>query len=106
MSKVFQYAVVRYVPDIIRDEAVNVGVLIKAVEGHRFECKFLPRSTTVRKLWPRADSALVKNFQQQLVVCAKDNNRSGTSVVLLKLIFLIGRVRSLTAIFNSPCRAP
>src|SRR5216683_4251685 len=77
MSQLFQYVVVRYVPDIVRDEAVNVGVLIKAVEGHRFEFKFLPRSATVRKLWPKADSALVKNFQQQLAVCAKNNEPLG-----------------------------
>jgi DUF3037 family protein len=77
MSKLFQYAVVRYVPDIIRDEAVNVGVLITAVDGHRFEFKFLPRSATVRKLWPKADSALVKNFQQQLTICAKNNKPLG-----------------------------
>jgi len=77
MSNLFQYTVVRYVPDIIRDEAVNVGVLIKSVEGHRFECRFLPRSATVRKLSPKADSALVKNFQQQLTVCAKNNEPLG-----------------------------
>jgi hypothetical protein len=77
MSKLFQYSVVRYVPDVIRDEAVNVGVLVKAVEGHRFEFKFLPRSATVRKLWPEADSSLVRNFQKQLTTCAKNNEPLG-----------------------------
>jgi hypothetical protein len=77
MKKIFQYSIVRYVPDVVRDEAVNVGVLVRSAEGNRFEFKFLPRSATVRKLWPEADSALVRNFQKQLTSCAKNNEPLG-----------------------------
>jgi len=79
MSKIFQYSIVRYVPDVVRDEAVNVGVLVRAAEGERFEFKFLPRSATVRKLWPGADQALVRNFERQLTSCAENDEPLGRS---------------------------
>jgi hypothetical protein len=65
----YQYVVVRYVPNVLRDEAVNVGVLARAVEAHEFDYRFLPRSATVRQLWPGADRRLVRNFESQLAVC-------------------------------------
>jgi len=77
MTKVFQYSIVRYVPDVIRDEAVNVGVLVRAAEGQRFAFKFLPRSATVRKLWPGADQALVRNFERQLTSCSEKDEPLG-----------------------------
>jgi Protein of unknown function (DUF3037) len=66
VSSRFQYSVVRYMPNVVRDEAVNVGVLIWSVEGHLFRSKFLRRSSAVRKLWPGADQDLVANFQRQI----------------------------------------
>jgi hypothetical protein len=62
----FQYSVVRYVPNVIRDEAVNVGVLVWEVDRPLFEAKFLPRSSAVRRLWPSADQQLVPRFQREL----------------------------------------
>lgn len=66
MTKRFQYVVVRYVPNVVRDEAVNVGVILREVGRDAYEFKFLPRSATVRKLWPTADQRLVAHFQRQL----------------------------------------
>src|SRR6266511_4000243 len=62
----FQYAVIRYVPNVVRDEAVNVGVLVRDAERGDFAYRFLPRSVTVRRLWPDADRQLVTNFEKQL----------------------------------------
>lgn len=70
MSSRFQYSVVRYMPNVVRDEAVNVGVLIWAVDGNLFRSKFLRRSSAVRKLWPSADQDLVANFQRQILLVA------------------------------------
>ena len=57
MPQRFQYAVLRYVPNVIRDEAVNVGVVVRDLEREEFEYRFLPRSATVRKLAPQADKS-------------------------------------------------
>jgi hypothetical protein len=66
MSERFQYSIVRYVPNVVRDEAVNVGVLVRAVDGTAFTFRFLPRASAVRKLWPGADQRLVRLFEKQL----------------------------------------
>ena len=66
MTRRFQYVVVRYVPNVIRDEAVNVGIVCREVGKDTHVFKFLPRSATVRKLWPTADQKLVAHFQRQL----------------------------------------
>lgn len=62
----FQYSVIRYVPDVVRDEGVNVGVLVRTVGSSEFDFKFLPRSATVRKFSPQADTRLVNNFEREL----------------------------------------
>lgn len=72
-SSRFKFVVFRYVPNIVRDEAVNIGVFVREVSGDEYDFKFLPRSATVRKLWPDADTNLVKNFERQL----KHSKRSG-----------------------------
>src|SRR5437867_4926673 len=71
MPQRFQYAVLRYVPNVIRDEAVNVGVVVRDLEREEFEYRFLPRSATVRKLAPQADQQIVNNFSRQLAVARR-----------------------------------
>jgi hypothetical protein len=71
MESVYQFSIVRYVPSIVRDEAVNVGVLVRARDGSEFDFKFLPRTATVRKLWPDADTQVVTQFERQLRKAAK-----------------------------------
>jgi len=66
MMERYQYSVVRFVPNVVRDEGVNVGVIIKEAEGAKFVYRFLPRGATVRRLWPDADERLVNNFAHQL----------------------------------------
>jgi hypothetical protein len=72
MERRFQYSVVRYVPNIVRDEAVNVGVLMRAVDATEFEARFLPRGSAVRKLWPTADREIVRNFERELEKAATE----------------------------------
>lgn len=62
----YQYAVIRYVPDVVRDEAINVGVIVREVSGEQFDFRFLPRAATIRRLWPEADQNLVKHFEKIL----------------------------------------
>lgn len=62
----YQYVVVRYVPNVIRDEGVNVGVIVRDLGTGGYQFRFLSRSATVRKLWPTADQRLVGHFERQL----------------------------------------
>src|SRR6266704_1730172 len=58
MSERSQYVIVRYVPNVVRDEAVNIGVIIRGVGSSHFDFKFLPRSATIRKISPEAEQQL------------------------------------------------
>lgn len=62
----YKYIVLRYVPDIVRDEAVNVGILIQGLEGAPFQFRFLPRTAAIHKLDPKADETVVRKFEAQL----------------------------------------
>jgi len=66
MTGVFQYAVVRFVPDVVRDEGINVGVIVRDSNNHEFAHRFLPRGAAIRKLAPAADRRLVANFEHEL----------------------------------------
>jgi len=66
MTVVFQYAVVRYVPDVVRDEALNVGVIVRSIDGGEFTFRFLPRSSSVRRLWPGSDRMVIRHLENQL----------------------------------------
>ncbi len=77
MSERTQYVIVRYVPNVVRNEAVNIGVIIRRVGGPQFDFKFLPRSATVRKISPEADQQLVKNFERQLTVSRDEGKPIG-----------------------------
>lgn len=48
MEPLFQYSVIRHVNDVVRDEAVNVGVIIKSADGKQAAIKLLP-PTLVRR---------------------------------------------------------
>lgn len=73
MPDSYQFAVVRYVPNVVRDEAVNVGLVLRALDSKAFHFRFLKRSATVRKLWPDADQALVTHFEKQLTRAVKED---------------------------------
>src|ERR1051325_8527808 len=59
-----QYCVVRYVPDAIRNESVNIGVVVEAgVNGGRStECKFAESLTRAAKLDPSLKSISVERI--------------------------------------------
>lgn len=77
MSERTQYVIVRYVPNVVRDEAVNIGVIIRRVDAPQFDFKFIPRSATVRKISPEADQQLVKNFERQLMLSRDEGKPVG-----------------------------
>ena len=55
----FEYAVVRVVPRVEREEFVNAGVLLYCRERDFLEARVELESDRLRALWPGADLALV-----------------------------------------------
>jgi hypothetical protein len=62
----FQYVVVKYVPNVLRDESVNVGVIVRDVHNQDFGYRFLSRGAVVKKLWPNADTQIVRHLEHEL----------------------------------------
>jgi hypothetical protein len=69
MPHKYEYTIIRYVPDVVRDEAVNVGVLVRDFAGTEFHFRLRPRTTAVHGIAPTADGQLVANFRKQLMLC-------------------------------------
>jgi len=62
---------------VVRDEALNIGVIVRGVGIEFFDFRFLPRSATIRKISPDADQKLVKNFERQLGVAKEEGSPIG-----------------------------
>ncbi len=55
----FNYSIIRYVPSVLRGEALNVGVALETDDGRRL-VKFAGSLSRVRALFPDADTATVR----------------------------------------------
>ena len=58
-----RYRVLRYTPNLVRDEWVNIGVLLEEVEGYRHEARLITEPgelARVRRLHPSADEDLLR----------------------------------------------
>ena len=68
-EKIFHYRILRYLPNPIRDEWVNIGVLLEEFNAERREIKVIeePRDITrVRQLHSRADQDLLRSLPGEL----------------------------------------
>jgi hypothetical protein len=61
----FQYSVVRYVDDVVRDEPINVGVIVRDQALSEATAKFLPAAAVSRRAGAKALS-LTLGLQQSL----------------------------------------
>ena len=57
-----QYVIVRYVPDEVRAETINIGVIGFAPGEGTVRAKFVTRYTSLATRYPGADSGLIKTF--------------------------------------------
>lgn len=67
-KKTLQYRIVRYTPDLVRDECVNVGVLLEEASGARQEVRLIhetPEIARVRRLHPNADEDLLRSLSAE-----------------------------------------
>ncbi len=61
--KTYSYWVVRYTPNLIRDEWLNIGVLLLDSEGRRLESRFIEENAEyarVRRLHPNSDEVVLR----------------------------------------------
>ena len=65
----YRYRVLRYLPNLIRDEWVNIGVILEEVDGARRAVRLIEEAAEiarVRRLHPAADETLLRALAAEL----------------------------------------
>jgi hypothetical protein len=68
-ERAFAYRVLRYTPNLVRDEWVNIGILIYAPETGERRLRLIEEQgeyNRVRRLHPQADEGLLRNLRDDL----------------------------------------
>ena len=73
------YFLVRYVPDIVRDEGLNIGLFLHSPEQEYLDCLFTEDFSRIKRLHPQADLEFLRElqpyFEQQ--IREHENNLEG-----------------------------
>ena len=68
-AKTYRYRILRYMPNLVRDEWVNIGVLLEELDAGRREMKLIeePRDLVrVRQIHPNADQDFLRSLPIEL----------------------------------------
>ena len=85
------FFLIRYVPDVVRDEGLNIGVFLYSRQEEYLDCLFTDDFRRVRRFHPQADLALLRELQahfEQEIKEREEGNWRSTS----------GRCRKVTPI--------
>jgi hypothetical protein len=63
-----EFSLIRYVPDVVKGEFANIGVVLREAGSERAEVKFTRDWSRVRCLDPDADFALLESLEQEIGV--------------------------------------
>jgi hypothetical protein len=73
MPASFDYAIVRVVPRVEREEFVNAGVIVFCLEKRYLEARIRLDEARLKALWPDVDTALVREHLAAIErICAGD----------------------------------
>ncbi|SRR6266851_7945591 len=64
---VFKYSVVRYVPSVIRDEAINLGILLETDNPPGLYLRFLGSMSRVRRRYPDANLVALRHLSEHFL---------------------------------------
>ncbi|MFT4114087.1 DUF3037 domain-containing protein [Silvibacterium sp.] len=102
MTVSFDYAVLRVVPRVERQEFVNIGVIVFCLERRFLQAKVHVDAARLQALWPSLDIALVQQHADAVVrVCAGQSQGEIASLSLRERFHWITSPRS-TMIQTSP----
>jgi len=71
----YRYRILRYTPNLIRDEWVNIGVLLEEINGNRREMRLIEEPAEigrVRRLHPNADEELLRALPAEFEARLRD----------------------------------
>src|SRR5713226_2800504 len=61
--KTCSFFLMRYVPDLVRDEGLNIGLFLLSPEQEYLDCLFTDDFSRIRRFHPRADLELLRDLQ-------------------------------------------
>ncbi|MCB9045617.1 MAG: DUF3037 domain-containing protein [Chitinophagales bacterium] len=97
VKHLYEYAVIRVVPRVEREEFINVGVILCASKSGYLHCKVHLDEERLKVLDPKADTAQIcANLDALLKVCGGD--KDGGNIASLDIA---SRFRWLTAVRSS-----
>jgi hypothetical protein len=104
--KSYNYAVVRVVPRIDRDEFVNAGVIVCSMELRYLAARVSLPVERILTLWPHADlETLQRHLEAIPKICAAENSAGAIAKLSLKERFHWLTVPRNTMIQVSPVRS-
>src|SRR5271156_1052928 len=74
-----RYHILRYTPNLVRDEWVNIGVLLEEVDGGRRALRVIEETSEiarVRRLHPNADEELLRGLPGEFQARLGDSEQS------------------------------
>jgi len=69
------FFLVRYVPDVVRDEGLNIGVFLHSPEEEYLDCMFTDDFRRIKRFHPQADLELLKELQFHFEQEIKENEQ-------------------------------
>jgi len=73
MPASFDYAVIRVVPRVERQEFINAGIVVFCLEKHFLDARIALDEARLKALWPEVDVALVRQHLEAIPrICAGD----------------------------------
>ena len=73
----FDYAVVRVVPRVEREEFINAGVIVFCLERRYLEARVFVDEARLRALWPQLDVELVRKHLEAIPKIAAGDPEAG-----------------------------
>jgi len=85
MNASFDYAILRVVPRVEREEFVNVGVIVFCLENRLLQAKVHVDETRLRALWPTLDVETVRQHVNAVMrICAGDETAGAIASLPLR----------------------
>jgi hypothetical protein len=73
----YDYAVIRVVPRVEREEFVNVGVIVSCPQRGFLDCRIELDEARLRALWPEIDIDLVRRHLASIPVICRGGDAAG-----------------------------
>lgn len=76
-KKLYEYAVMRYVPKVEREEFINIGVIIYSKQARFLACRFIEDTQRLCAFHPDCDYEQLKNYMTSFKMICEGNAKGG-----------------------------